>query len=247
MRTSHFIGIFILLLIWSIFTYSEIVPTFYIPTPTIVMTQMVELLFDGSILGDIGLTLLRLVLGFIMGTIIGVTIGIMMGYYQKIYDSLEIIVDFFRSVPATSLFPLFLLLFGIGDVAKIFIAAWSSSLVILINTMYGVRHSSKIRQLVIVTMKANRWQVLREVILPDALPEMFVGFRTGISLGLVVVIVSEMFLGTKIGLGQLIYNSSLLYETPTMYAAIVYTGLIGYALNKLFILFEHKIVHWVGK
>lgn len=247
MKIRHFIGVLLVLAIWSLFTYTQIVPTFYIPTPTIVIAQMIDLLFDGSILSNIGLTLLRLLIGFSMGAIIGVTIGIIMGYFQKIYDSLEIIVDFFRSVPVTSLFPLFLLLFGIGNLAKIFIAAWSSSLIILINTMYGVRHSSKTRQLVITTMKANKWQLFKEVIIPDALPEMFVGFRTGISLALVVVIVSEMFLGTKIGLGQLIYNSSLLYETPIMYAAIIYTGLIGYGLNKLFIFFENRIIHWVGK
>jgi NitT/TauT family transport system permease protein len=56
-----------------------------------------------------------------------------------------------------------------------------------------------------------------------------------------------MFLGTRIGLGQLIFNSSLLYETPTMYAAIVFTGLIGYGINKFFIAIEKRIVHWVGK
>jgi len=81
---------------------------------------------------------------------------------------------------------------------------------------------------------------------PDALPGIMIGFRTGISLALIVVIVSEMFLGTKQGLGQVIYNSSLLYETPKMYAAIFYTGAIGYGLNKFFVVFERKVVHWKG-
>jgi len=70
-------------------------------------------------------------------------------------------------------------------------------------------------------MKGSKIQLFRFVIIPDALPGIFVGFRTGISLALIVVVVSEMFLGTKQGLGQVIYNSSLLYETATMYAAIV--------------------------
>jgi NitT/TauT family transport system permease protein len=208
---------------------------------------MIKLVVNGEVLDDVVQTLLRLILGFSLGVIFGVPIGILMGYYRRVYNSLEALVDFFRSVPVTSLFPLFLLLFGIGDMAKIFIAAWSSSLLILINTMYGVRHSSITRQLVVKVMKASRRQVFTEVVIPDALPEIFVGFRTGVSLALVVVVVSEMFLGTRVGLGQVIYNSSLLYETATMYAAIGYTGLIGYGINKLFILLEKQIVHWVGK
>lgn len=247
MRRSLLIGPIIFLGIWSLVTYIGLVEPIFIPPPTIVFVRMVDLVFNGAILDDIAQTLLRLLLGFGLGAIVGVLIGMIMGYFHRIYDSLEALVDFFRSVPVTSLFPLFLLFFGIGDLAKVFIAAWSSSLIILINTMYGVRHSSVIRQLVVKTMKANKRQLFTEVIIPNALPEIFVGFRTGVSLALIVIIVSEMFLGTRVGLGQVIYNSSLLYETATMYAAIGYTGIMGYGLNKLFIFIERRIVHWVGK
>lgn len=227
-------------------TYAGLVRPIFIPTPTEVLGRMGLLLTSGVIFDHIAHTFLRLMLGFGLGVLIGVPVGVIMGWSRAIYDSLEALVDFFRSVPVTSLFPLFLLLFGIGDTAKILIAAWSSSLIILINTMYGVRHSSVTRQLVVRVMKAKKRQLLTEVIVPDALPEIFVGFRTGISLALIVVIVSEMFLGTHAGLGQIIYNSSVLYETRTMYAAIGYAGIIGYGVNKIFLLLEKRVVHWVG-
>jgi NitT/TauT family transport system permease protein len=232
---------------WAILTYSGLVKPFLLPTPTDVVVRMVEMLLYETTLLDISYTLIRLLFGFSIGTLLGVSIGILMGYFQRLYDSLEILVDFSRSVPVTALFPLFLLLFGIGDLAKVLISAWSSALIILINTMYGVRHSSRLRLTVAKIMKASKLQLFKTVIFPDALPEIFVGLRTGVSLALIVVVVSEMFLGTRIGLGQLIFNSSLLYETPTMYAAIVFTGLIGYGINKFFIAIEKRIVHWVGK
>lgn len=246
MKRIGIIGPVLFICLWSLVTYTGLVRPIFIPPPTHVFLQMVKLVIGGEILVDIGKTLFRLVIGFGLGALVGVTTGIIMGTSWKVYESLEFLVDFFRSVPVTCLFPLFLLFFGIGDAAKIVMAAWSSGLLILVNTMYGVRHSSVTRKLVVKVMKGNRLQLFREVIIPDALPGIFVGFRTGVSLGLIVVVVSEMFLGTKQGLGQVIYNSSLLYETSTMYAAIGYTGIIGYGVNKLFIWMEKRFVHWKG-
>jgi ABC-type nitrate/sulfonate/bicarbonate transport system permease component len=247
MRRSLLIGPLALLAIWSLTTYTGLVRPILLPTPTDVAAKMAGLFLSGAILPDAGRTLVRLCLGFGLGVVIGVPIGLAMGSSQRVYDSLEVLVDFFRSVPVTALFPLFLLLFGIGDGAKVVMAAWSSSLLIIINTMYGVRHGSHGRKLVLKVMKASPRQLFVEAVIPDALPEILVGFRTGVSLALVVVVVSEMFLGTRVGLGQMIYNASLLYDTPTMYSAIIYTGLLGYAINKLFVLLEKRTVHWVGK
>jgi NitT/TauT family transport system permease protein len=149
---------------WAILTYSGLVKPFLLPTPTDVVVRMVEMLLYETTLLDISYTLIRLLFGFSIGTLLGVSIGILMGYFQRLYDSLEILVDFSRSVPVTALFPLFLLLFGIGDLAKVLISAWSSALIILINTMYGVRHSSRLRLTVAKIMKASKLQLFKTVI-----------------------------------------------------------------------------------
>jgi NitT/TauT family transport system permease protein len=243
MKLFNLIGIFSFFCLWFILTYSGFVNPLFIPSPLDVLKQIPIIIKEGFII-DIIYTMFRLIAGFIIGSLLGIGLGILMGYYKNIYNLLETLVDFFRSVPVTSLFPLFLLFFGIGDIAKILIAAWSSSLIILINTMYGVKNANKLKLLVGQLMGANSYKLLKYIIIPDALPDIVVGLRTGVSLALIVVVVSEMFLGTKYGLGQIIYNSSLLYETPTMYAAIIFTGLIGYGLNKIFIHLEKRIVHW---
>jgi NitT/TauT family transport system permease protein len=176
-----------------------------------------------------------------------VPVGLLLGYSKAIYESMEVVVDFFRSIPVFCLFPLFLVFFGIGDTAKICTAAWSSSFIILVNTMYGVRNSTKTRRMVAQTMGATKVQILCEVIVPDALPDIVVGMRNGLSLALIVVVVTEMFMGTRFGLGREIFDASMVYQIPRMYAAILVTGLLGYALNKIFVLIERRVVHWAGK
>ena len=247
MRRTLFIGPLLAVTLWSILSYGGFVRPVFLPAPHTVISRLLYALFTGEILPDIVATIFRLFVGFAFGATLGVPVGLLMGYYKKIYDSLESLVDFCRSVPVTSLFPLFLLFFGIGDIAKIAMAVWSSMLIILINTMYGVRHANELHRRVAIIMKANSVQVFRFVVFPDAMPNIIVGCRTGISLALIVIVVAEMFMGTREGLGQIIYNSSLLYDTNTMYAAILLTGIIGYAVNKLLLSIEHRVIHWSGK
>jgi NitT/TauT family transport system permease protein len=169
-----------------------------------------------------------------------------MGSYARLHQFLEVVVDFFRSIPVAALFPLFLLVFGIGNIGKVAITTYSTSLIIMINTIYGVHNASNMRRRVAASLGANRWQIFFMVTLPDSLPTIAAGIRTAVSLGLIVVLVGEMFMGGAAGLGQKIYEWGLLYRVPEMYAAIIVTGTLGYCLNKVFVFFENRIIHWRG-
>jgi NitT/TauT family transport system permease protein len=139
------------------------------------------------------------------------------------------------------------MIFGIGSLSKIAIAVFISFWVVLVNSAYGVIYSSKTRAKVSKSFGATPWQVFRDVTIKEALPQIFVGIKTAISLSLIVVVVSEMFIGSTTGLGQKIYDSYVTYESANLYAWLIVTGLLGYALNKLFGIFEKRTVHWVGK
>jgi ABC-type nitrate/sulfonate/bicarbonate transport system permease component len=246
-RMKAFIGPVALLVIWFAMTSIGLINPLFVPPPQAVGRTILTLSSGSPIYLDIASTVERLVLGFGIGASLGVILGIPVGYSEKLYRSIDPLIDFFRSVPVTALFPLFLLLFGIGDVAKVGIVAWSSSLIVIFNTIYGVKNSRKMRVLVAQTMKATRLQIFYKVVLPDSLPQIFVGLRTGLSLALIVVIVTEMFLGTTTGIGQRIFNTSITYRVPEMYASILIAGILGYSLNKCFALLERRLVHWSGK
>jgi NitT/TauT family transport system permease protein len=170
-----------------------------------------------------------------------------MGYYGKVYAAFEVIVDFFRSLPALAIFPLLMFFFGIGDAAKIATTIFSCSLVVVVNSIYGVTNSRKTRQIVASLMEANPREIFLKVILMDALPQVFVGMRTSLSLAVVVVIVTEMFIGTTWGIGHRIFEAQLTYRVPEMYSSIIIAGMLGYGLNKGFVAIETKLIHWSGK
>jgi long-chain acyl-CoA synthetase len=242
-----FIGPLALLLIWYLISVFQWVNPFFLPSPWKVFVELKELLFSQGVYTHVGKTLYRMFSGYILAILLGIPLGIMVGYWEKVYNSLEFVIEFFRGFPATSLFPLFMLAFGIGDAAKIAIVIFSCSLVITINTLYGVRNSSKTRQMVAETMKASNTYIFTRVILPDALPYITAGLRTALSLTLIIVVILEMFIGTDKGLGHLIYNAHMTYRIPEMYATIIITGLIGYGMNKGFVKLEEEVIHWGGR
>lgn len=235
-----------ILTVWYFANVLQIIHPLFLPSPEIVFVTLGELLFTGEILPDAAATLARLGIGFGLAIIIGVPTGLFMGYYKKVYYSLEFVVDFFRSIPATALFPLFLLFFGIGNEAKVAVVVFAASLIIIVNTMYGVRNGKKLRLLAARTMRTNKADLFRKVILPEALPDIFTGLRIAISLSLIIVIVTEMFIGTTVGLGHVIIDSQLVYKIPDMYAAIILAGIIGFLINVGIRRVEERIVHWRG-
>lgn len=196
MKKETFYSLILLLVIWMVLSTFQIINPLFLPSLKSVVVSLCQLFATGEILKDILTTLYRMIIGFSLGALLGIPIGLLMGRSEKIYNSLEFIVDFFRSIPVTALFPLFLVVFGIGDVAKFSIVAWSSCLIILVNTMYGVKNSKKVRTMVAQTMGATDFQIFTKVVFFEAVPHIVAGLRTAISLSLVVVVVTEMFMGT---------------------------------------------------
>ncbi len=244
---SLFLVPLILILVWYFISFFSIVNPLLLPSPSIVFSRIIEFILNGSIFPHVFATLGRTFTGYLMAIVIGIPLGLIVGYYEKIYNYAEFIIDFFRSVPATALLPLFLLFFGIGNKSKVAVVVFAASLIIVINTMYGARNIKSLRIKTAKVFKADRLTLFRKIILPDTLPWIFTGLRVAISLSLVLIIVTEMLIGTKTGLGKIIIDSQLLYEIPEMYAAIILTGVIGYVINQGVQITEKKVVHWAGK
>jgi ABC-type nitrate/sulfonate/bicarbonate transport system permease component len=244
MRPQRWLLVALLIGVWVVMTSANLVNQLLIPSPQSVLKIAISLDQWKALGANLAATCLRLALGFALGGAVGIGFGVAMGRSQRIYDSLEFVVDFFRSIPVAALFPLFVVFFGIGNSSKIATAVWSTALIVLVNTMYGVRGCSPTRERFAKTLGASRLQVLRTIVIPEATPFIVAGLRTGLSIALIVVIMTEMFLGTSSGLGQRIYNAALLYNAPELYFTIGLTGLIGYVLNQAFVLIERRLQRW---
>ena len=242
-----FIGVAGLIGLWYLGVYTRIVDPVLLPTPRAAF----EALWNGMVGGKLGTdfiqTVLRTTYATAIAAVIAIPLGIVLGSSEKLYRSVEFVIDFFRSTPASALFPLFLVIFGVGDRTKIFVAAFGAALVILFNVAYGVMNARKTRILAAKVMGASRLQVMRDVILLESMPQTFIGLRNGVSLALVIVVVAEMFIGSTDGLGHRVFEAQQLFAMPEMYAAIFAAGALGYGLNLLFLLIEKRFVHWTGK
>lgn len=241
------VGPSIVLILWAIINSTHLASPTLLPSVIHTFQKLSEIVVTGSAFLNLSATLARTLVGFFLAVILGVPIGVFLGAHPKIYNMFDAVIEFFRSLPGTAMFPLFLLAFGIGDGSKIAIAWFISFWIILVNSAYGVLQGSRTRKRVAQILKATHWQELSLVIFMDALPQIFIGLKVGLSLSLIAVVVSEMFIGSNTGLGQKIYDSYLTYEIPYLYAWLIVTGATGYSLNRIFALFEHRVVHWVGK
>lgn len=241
------IGPAVLIIVWWIAFAGELVDKNLLPSPFATISETWSQAISGDLLADFTSTLFRVSYAFSISAALGVPIGIILGANEQLYRSLEFIVDFFRSMPATAMFPLFLLLFGLGDFSKIAVAAFSGMLVVLFNVAYGVMNARPTRVLAARSMGASRARIFLDIIFPETLPQTFVGLRTGISIALVVIIVAEMFIGATDGLGHRIIDAQISYQLEDMYGSILAAGIMGYALNLSFLIIEKHLVHWSGK
>ena len=241
------IGPVLLILLWSVAHSAHWVNPTLLPGPLETFYAFIQSVMDGSLWPDFNHTVLRTVYSFLIAAIIGIPLGIIIGSNKVVYRSVEFIIDFFRSTPATALFPLFLLIFGIGEESKIAIAAFSACLVVVFNVAYGVMNAHQTRILAAKVMGASRWRILRDVLLYESLPQTFVGLRLGVSYSLVVIIVAEVFIGSSTGMGHRIIDAQQVYNLAEMYSSIIVTGCIGYIFNLIFLFFERHFIKWSGK
>jgi NitT/TauT family transport system permease protein len=241
------IGVAGLLAIWSLTTWQQWVDPVLLPSPIATFKALWQGMNGGTLGFDFVKTVYRTAASTLIAAVIAIPLGIVLGSSEKLYRSLEFVIDFFRSTPASAMFPLFLVLFGVGDETKISVAAFGAILVILFNVAYGVMNARKTRLLAAKVMGASSLRVLFDVTLLESLPQTFVGLRNGVSLALVIIVVAEMFIGSQDGLGHSVFEAQQLFDMPRMYAAIFAAGVLGYGLNLLFLLIERRFVHWAGK
>jgi NitT/TauT family transport system permease protein len=241
------LGPALVLFLWYAAGALGLLNTRLIPPPDATFVTTWIALTQGTMIYDLTQTLGRVLWSFAIAAGLGVPIGIVIGANERLYRSAEFLIDFCRSTPATAMFPLFMLVFGLGDQGKVALAAFSALLTIVFNVAYGVLNARKTRILAARSMGAGRIRIFADVIFLETLPQTFVGLRAGISLSLVVIVVAEMFIGGMDGMGHRIIDDQMSYNLKDMYGSLILSGALGYCLNYAFLLIERYFVHWAGR
>ena len=244
---SIYIGPAALIAIWFAVSHFGVIDQFFLPGPMTVFSELFRSFQNGSILPDIASTFQRISISFLLASLIGVPVGLILGRFERIYKSIEFLIDVCRSTPSLAVFPLFLVIFGITDTSKIAASVFSATFLIIFNVAYGVMHQKKSRLLAIQIMGATSIQAFTHVVFWESLPQAFVGLRNAMGWIIGVIIATEMFIGTQTGLGHRILDNQITYNIPAVYTSILTTAIIGYLANLIFVKIEQKYLHWNGK
>lgn len=166
-----------------------------------------------------------------------------MGYFPRIYTNVDPIVSTLRPIPPIAWIPLAILWFGLGMKPTIFIIFIGTLFPIVLNTLHGVRGTSKRLIEFASVLGANRAQILRKVIVYEAFPSVITGMRVGFGIGWMSVVAAEMIAATS-GLGYLIMTARWIFATDTVLAGMLMIGLIGFGGDLLLRVVERHFMRW---
>lgn len=235
-----------LLLLWCAVSGLRLVGPLVLPTPWAMISALPHMVGDEHLLMHLGATLARVLIALGIAASVGISLGLFLGYRMDIYRSVEAPLHALRSIPATALFPLLLIVVGVGDRSIIALATYPALLVILVNCVNGAALANKRRLHQAAVLGLTPWRIVTDVLLYEALPSIFDGLRTAVSYALVLVIAVEMFLGvSQTGLGQQIYRYQSTYRIPETYGLILLAGLTGIGLNALVSAAERRMLRWM--
>lgn len=219
-----------------------------LPSPVAVLKAGGELVVHGGILTDVRTTLSRLLCALLLAILAGVPLGLLFAYFRGVYRSVEGLLHGLRSIPAAALFPLFLIVIGVGESSIIMLAWYNSATVILISTVSGalLANESRVRQGRMLGM--NGWRIATRILFWEALPHIFSGIRVALGYSLALVIAVEMFIGIgQVGLGRKIFDFQSAYRIPETYATIILTSCLGVLLNALLSAVEKFALRWLPR
>jgi sulfonate transport system permease protein len=227
--------------IWEVWARAE--PSFLVPTASDVAKAAWHIWRTSEFLGEAGASLKRLAAGFAIAAVIGIGAGLVVGTSQQVRRTLEPFLEFMRAIPPIAIVPAAIVILGLGDASRVAVIAFGLCFPILVNTADGVRAIPPELRDTASMLHVGRVERISRIYFPAALPSIMAGLRVAVSIGLVLVVVSE-FVGEGNGLGQYLLVQQSQYAVPEMYAGILFLGLLGYVLNTLFLVAERRLLAW---
>lgn len=214
-----------------------------IPPLSDVIWALQDGLVSGPLKEDLGISLTRAGVAFGAAAVVGIPLGLVMGQLPTVEKLIDPLLQLFRQTSALALYPVFILLLGLGETSKIFVIFWASLFPILLATIGGVQEvDGKLIEMARV-YGARRLTIFRRVVLPGAVPQIFVGLRLSATTALLMLIAAEM-IGANHGVGFQVMNAQYNFQLPLMFASIVLLALLGLATNYAILGLQRHLCRW---
>jgi sulfonate transport system permease protein len=231
------------LLLWQVSSSQGWVNPAVFPPLDLILSALWNGLVSGALLDDIAISFQRSGIAFVAAVGIGIPLGLFMGQIRAVEQALDPILQLFRQTSALALYPVFILLLGLGETSKVFVIFWATLFPILLATIGGVKEVDNKLIEMARTYGARPLTIFRRVILPASVPAIFVGLRLSATTALLLLIAAEM-IGANKGIGFQVMNAQYNFQIPLMFAAILLLAFLGLAANALLVLLQRKLCRW---
>lgn len=252
-NSGRFYSILIVVVLFGLWTLSSIygwVEPFFWPTLDGTIARAGKLWNEGfrniELWEHVWISVYRVLTGVLLGALVGIPLGFSMGLSSIARGFFDPIVEFMRPIPPLALIPLIILWFGIDETAKIVLLFLASLFIMTIAARSGVSSVKISKVHAAYSLGASKLQILRHVILPNTLPEIFTGVRTAMGVCWGTVVAAELVAADK-GVGSMIMIAKNFLQTDTVVIGILIIGAIGYAIELFMRWLERILIPWKGK
>jgi taurine transport system permease protein len=240
----------VLLAIWWAVTALQLISPLFLPAPQQVLHQLVVIaspqgFMDATLWQHLAASLGRILVALLAAVVIGVPVGIAMGLSETVRGLLDPLIEIYRPVPPLAYLPLMVIWFGIGETSKILLIYLAIFAPVTLSTVAGVRSVAQVRIRAAQALGANRWQLLRFVVLPSALPEILTGIRIGLGVGWSTLVAAELIAATR-GLGFMVQSAGEFLATDVVIAGISVIAIIAFGLELGLRALQRRLTPWHG-
>jgi ABC-type nitrate/sulfonate/bicarbonate transport system permease component len=219
----------------------------YLPAPSSVFVYLSRMIADGSMPYHLGITLLRIFVGFALAAVCGIVLGVLMGMSRTVARVADVWIAALYPLPKISLIPLLIIWVGTGEAYKIVISAISAFFPIVISTYAGIRQTDRGLIKAAKDLGANARQIQLKVVIPGAIPSIFAGLHLGMGIAIILVVAAEMIGGSSQGgMGWLLISSGQVMETEKVFASLIVLAVVGAVVIKLQQWIDRKVAPWVN-
>ena len=236
---SLVIGIFL----WELSTRLGEIPSFILPSPSLVTEKFFKSLQNGELLRHSGYTLSEVLAGLILGVSVATVLGYILAKSPVVERILSPYIVASQAIPIVAIAPLLVIWFGPGIVSKILICALIVFFPVLINTIVGVRSVPEDLRDLMRSLHATRLQQILKLEIPASLPVFLGGLRIGATLAVIGAVVGE-FIGSDRGLGFLINRARGQYDTALVFVAVISLITLAIGLYGMVSLIEARMLSW---
>jgi len=228
---------------WWILTGTGVIQPTTLSTPSATWAAFVQLLLHQDLIGDVGISIRRALLGLALGAGVGLILGIIVGLYRLGEELLDASMQMLRTVPYPALIFLFIVWFGVGEASHVLLIALATLFPMYLNTFNGVRNVDRRVVEAARSFGVQGWQLIRRVVVPLAMPSIMTGLRFSAGISVIALVFTES-IGASQGIGYLVSQANSLQQIPNLVVCIFIYALIGISADISVRVLEHYSMPW---